>query len=234
MSADAKVYLGALASSLFELGMVTLGYKQQLTIDGDDFAIPDTFMLTELGAAVLNEAPSPELAILDEQKSLVVQPNFELLLLAPAMPTLYSVLPFAQVNQIERVSRLTLTRNSLLRGMYSGLSVEVILSTLSEHSQKELPQNVEYTIRDWTRQYKGLRLSQITLLEVSDEALAEELCTSSKFKSFDMRRLGPLAVAASGDINTLRRTLDKEGINVNVVSPGKAKPRSELTYGMPR
>lgn len=233
MSTDAKVYLGSLASSLFELGIVALGYDQQ-AVEGDDFAIPTTFMLTELGAAVLNEAASTELTMLDEQKSLVVQPSFELLLLAPNMPALYSVLPFAQVNQIERVSRLTLTRNSLLRGMYSGLSVEHMLSTLAQHSQKEVPQNVEYTIRDWTRQYKGLRLSQITLLEVSDEALAEELCTSSKFKSFEMRRLGPLAVAASGDINTLRHALDKEGINVNIITSGKAKPKAEFTFGMPR
>ncbi len=232
MNADAKIYLGSLASTLFELGIVTLGYSKPSEDDG--FSIPDTFMLTELGAAVLNDTTLPELALLDQHHSLVIQPNFELLLLAPAMPTLYSILPFAQVNQIERVSRLTLTRNSLLRGMYTGLSVEQMLRTLSEHSQKEVPQNVEYTIRDWTRQYKGLRLSQTTLLEVSDEALAEELCTSSKYKSFNLRRLGPLSIAASGDLNALRRALDKEGINVNVISAGKAKPKSEFTYGMPR
>lgn len=232
MNADAKVYLGSLASSLFELGIVSLGYSKLPADDG--FNIPDTFMLTELGAAALNDTALPELAMIDEHHSLVIQPSFELLLLAPDMPTLYSILPFAQVNQIERVSRLTLTRNSLLRGMYSGLTVEQMLRTLGEHSQKEVPQNVEYTIRDWTRQYKGLRLSQTTLLEVTDEALAEELCASSKYKSFNLRRLGPLSVAASGDLNALRRALDKEGINVNVISAGKAKPKSEFTYGMPR
>jgi hypothetical protein len=150
------------------------------------------------------------------ERSLVVQPSFEVLLLHPDMPTLYSLLPFAQLNQVEVVSRFTLTRTSVLRGLRTGMTVEHMLKVLQEHSQKELAQNVEYTLRDWARLYKGARLSQVVLLEVSSEALADEICASSKLQSFELRRLGPCAIAAHGDVNSLRRTLDKEGIAVNV------------------
>jgi XPB/Ssl2-like helicase family protein len=137
-------------------------------------------------------------------------------LLHPDMPTLYSLLPFVQINQVEVVSRFTLTRTSVLRGLRTGLTVDSMLEILQKQSQREIAQNVEYTLRDWVRLYKGARLSQAILLEVSNEALADEICASAKLQAFWLRRLGPCAIAAQGDVNSLRRTLDKEGITVTV------------------
>src|SRR5713101_7863189 len=96
------------------------------------------------------------------------------------MPTLYSLLPLAQVNQVDMVSRLTLTRASVLRGMEAGNDIEQILRILEERSQKEIPQNVAYTLRDWVKLHKDVRISQVLLLEVSSEAVADELCSSPK------------------------------------------------------
>jgi Helicase conserved C-terminal domain len=180
---------------------------------------PDAFMLTELGAAVLTEKTSSTPATVETataERLLVVQPSFEVLLLHPDMPTLYSLLPFVQVNQVEVVSRFTLTRASVLRGLRTGLTVDAMLEILQKQSQREIAQNVEYTLRDWARLYKGARLSQPILLEVSDEALANEICASTKLQAFRLRRLGPCAIAAQGDVNSLRRALDKEGIAVTV------------------
>jgi hypothetical protein len=219
MNAEGAVYTGQLASVLYELGIVSIGYQAPSTmVETGQVFNPDAFMLTELGAAVLleNTPPVPAAEQMATERSLVVQPSFEVLLLHPDMPTLYSLLPFAQVNQVEVVSRFTLTRTSVLRGLRTGMTVEHMLKVLQEHSQKELAQNVEYTLGDWARLYKGARLSQVVLLEVSSEALADEICASSKLQSFELRRLGSCAIAARGDVNSLRRTLDKEGIAVNV------------------
>ncbi|TMC16565.1 MAG: hypothetical protein E6J33_09450, partial [Chloroflexi bacterium] len=169
--------------------------------------------------------------------SLVLQPNFELLLLRPDMPTLYSLLPFAQVNQVDMVSRLTLTRASVLRGMEAGNDIEQILRILEERSQKEIPQNVAYTLRDWVKLYKDVRISQVLLLEVSSEAVADELCSSPKLQTFNLRKLTPRVLVVSSDINLqeLRRILEKEGIIVrfsgNAVSP---QNRYALSFGRPR
>lgn len=225
MQSDGEIYIGSLASTLFELGIVTPSYEQSQEPQPRIFsANPDAFMLTELGAAALAEEISSSTTtenVPPTSNALVVQPNFELLLLHPDMATLYQLLPFAQVNQVSKVSRLTLTRTSVLRGVNSGLSIEQILSTLAERTQKELPQNVEYTLRDWTKHFRGIKLSEIVLLEVSDEALADEICASPKLRNFRLRRLGPRAVAAGGDVNQLRRALDKEGIVVTLIG-GKA------------
>jgi hypothetical protein len=234
MNNDGQVYLGSLASTLYELGLVTLGFTTKHP-DAGKFELPNTFMITELGSALFaKDTPTTSVPTsLTEQPSLVVQPNFELLLLSPNMPTLYTVLPFAQVNQIERVSRLTLTRQSVIRGMSTGKSIEQMQVALQKYSQKELPQNVEYTMRDWTKQYKGARLTQTILLETSSESLADELCEAKSFQQFAFRRLGPLAIAASGDINTLRRALDKDGIIINIVGQVSSASRA-TTYGMRR
>lgn len=245
---EGEVYIGLLASTLYELGIVALGYSGKLPEPGKP-TNPDYFMVSELGAAVLAKREQPEqagqsakgksktpaLAPLkvgestatdgangaggsNGHRALILQPNFELLLLQPDMPTLYSVLPFAQVNQIDIVSRLTLTRASVLHGIEQGMDIEQILQTLESHSQKEVPQNVAYTLRDWVKSYKDVRISQVLLLEVSSEAVADEICTSPKFEAFGLRKLGPRQVIVSNDINLqdLRRTLEKENILVHI------------------
>jgi len=223
---DREIIIGSLSSSLYELGIVALGYQQSNALEGDEEnrqANPDVFMLTDLGAAVLSSEirstptipPSP---MHNGNRSLVVQPNFELLLLQPDFPTLYRLLPLTQVNQVGMVSRLTLTRESVLRAVAAGMSIEKMLQLLEEHSQKGMPQNVDYTLRDWVKLYKGVTISQVVLLEVSSEAVANEIFSSPKLKQlvqdFGLRRLGPCAIALNGDINLpeLRRMLDKLGI----------------------
>ena len=137
-----------------------------------------------------------------------------LLLLQIDFPTLYQLLPFARVDQVEIVSRLTLTQESVRRGVEAGWGVERSLQTLREHSQKDLPQNVLYTMQDWSKFYKDATVSQVLLLEVSSETVADELCASAKFRALELRRLGPLAILVSGQVSlqVLRNTLEKEGV----------------------
>jgi Helicase conserved C-terminal domain len=216
---DREIVIGSLSSSLYELGIVALGYRDPRALDVDEFHNPDFFMLTELGAMVLlpevKPAPATEQ---DGNRTLVVQPSFELLLLQPDLPTLYSLLPFAQLNQVGVVSRLTLTRESILRGVAAGTGAERILQVLEERSQKGVPQNVAYTLNDWARLYKGTTISQVILLDVTSEAVANEICNSPKLQAFGLRRLGPCAVAVTYDINLqeLRRALDKIGIVAHI------------------
>lgn len=224
-SAEGEYYIGLLSSSLFEFGLVSLGYQGQEFSQTTEVKNPVAFMLTELGSAVLStetkaaaqvsvSSPFQENGI----RSLVLQPNFELLLLHPDMPALYSLLPFAQVNQINMVSRLTLTRNAVLRGVEAGNTIDKILQVLEESSQKEVPQNVAYTLRDWVKLYKDVKISQVMLIEVSSEAVADEIASSSKLKKYNLSKLSSNILIASNDINLteLRRALEKEGIAVRI------------------
>ncbi|HEX6482190.1 MAG TPA: helicase-associated domain-containing protein [Ktedonobacteraceae bacterium] len=244
---DGEIIVGLITSTLFELGIVSLGYNSgqsqgiflQVDKQTNKPLDPDAFMLTDLAAAILPTPVDPP-ANQDTSlagRTLIVQPNFELLLLQPDLPTLYSLLPVAQVNQVGKVSQLTLTRNSLLRGLETAKNVEQVLRILEEHSQKEIPQNVAYTLRDWGRLYKEASISQVLLLEVESESLADEIFAMPKLKSLGLRRPGPCAITAGSGVtfSELRRTLEKEGIVVHI--NGQIIMRRDyntVTYGRPR
>jgi hypothetical protein len=217
---DGEVIIGMFTSTLFELGIVTLGYQDAKTLEKGEPVNPDAFMLSDLASTVLQTAgePSYSSVLPTNGRTLIVQPSFELLLLQPDMPTVYSLLPFAQVNQIGIASRLTLTRNSVLRGLEAGRNIEQIIKILEEHSQKELPQNVLYTLRDWTKSYKEVTISQVLLLDVPSEAIANEVCSSPKLSAFGLRKITPCVIAVDSDtsLQDLRRVLDKEGIVVRI------------------
>jgi len=231
---DGEIIVGMLSSTLYELGIVALGYQRPHLPEKDKPVNPDAFMLTDLASAVLSSEAeaSHKAAIPSNGRTLIVQPNFELLLLQPDLPTVYNLLPFAQVDQVGVVSRLTLTRNSVLRGLEIGKNIEQILQILEQRSQKELPQNVVYTLRDWTKLFKEVNISQVLLLDVPSEALANEICSSPKLKGFGLRRIGPCVIAVSGDTSLadLRRTLDKEGIVVRISGDIYTKPVGSTTY----
>jgi len=181
---------------------------------------PDAFLFTELAAQAMWDKNTARLEGSENgrARTLIVQPNFELLLLQPDYPTLYQLLPFVKVEQIEMVSRLTLTQESVRRGVEAGFGVEHVLKTLRACSQKELPQNVLYTLQDWGRLYKDATISQTILIEVSSETVADEICASSKLRSLELRRLGPRAIAVGGQVSlqVLRTTLEKDGIILHI------------------
>ena len=218
---DGEIITGMLSSSLHELGLVTLGYQSEVA-EGDitESKNPDAFQFTPLAAQALwkTDASAEQEVSAERPRTLIVQPNFELLLLQPDYPTLYKLLPFVKVNQVELVSRLTLTQESVRRGVEAGFGVEQTLHTLQACSQKELPQNVLYTLQDWGRLYKDATVSQVILLEVGSEAIADEICASPKLRSLELRRLGPAAIALGGQVSlqVLRTTLEKEGIILHI------------------
>ena len=219
---DGEILTGLLASSLYEMGIVALGYEQTDPLQEKKAVNPVVFMVTDFGAAAL-AASSPETPVQEsegeQKRTLIVQPNSELLLLQPDWPTLFSLLPFAQLDQAGMVSRLTLTRASFLRALSQGKNIEQLQSIFQQHSQKEVPQNVSYNLADWVRSYKEVTFSQVYLIEIPSETLANEIVSSGKLASFGLRRLGPCVLAASNDtdLQALRKAFEKEGIVVHIL-----------------
>ncbi|HEV2235235.1 MAG TPA: helicase-associated domain-containing protein, partial [Ktedonobacterales bacterium] len=215
---DGEVIIGMFRSTLRELGIVQLGYDREVVPAPGEDVNPDAFCLTALGAEVLaselsaSEQPSP--------RPLVVQPNFQVLLLEPHMPALYWLVRFAEVEQVGRVSRFTLTRESLQRGLAAQGGEASVVEYLAAHSQKAVPQNVEYTLRDWVRQSATAAPQRVTLLEVGDEALAGEMVRSPRLRVFRLRRVGPRAVAVPPEASRhdLRRALEHLGYASRLLS----------------
>jgi hypothetical protein len=241
---DGETYIGMLSTSLYELGIVSLGYEQEEVPTEDEPRNPDAFMITEFGKTVLSLIEKPPSAYVPPERStrsLIVQPNFELLLLEPDFPTLYKILPFTLVQQIGVASRLTLTRASVLRAVEQGVKLDKMLAMLEECSQKELPQNVVYTLKDWAKDYKEVTISQVYLLEVDSEEIADRLCGSAKLqkalRDFNLRKVASSMLVINGAINLLelKRLLEKEGIAVRISGDfGEHLIPTGFTFGIAR
>jgi hypothetical protein len=216
---DGEIIIGMLRSTLYELGLLALGYERESAPGSDESVNPDAFMLTDFGAEVLtsessaSQQPSP--------RALVIQPNFQVVLMEPHTQALYWLVRYAALERVGRVSRFTLTREALRRGLGQAGEIEEVIRFLETHSQKALPQNVIYTLRDWARQRQEEEIAApVRLLEVSDEELARELVTSPKLRAFQLRRVGPRAVAVPPEASLLdlRRALERLGYAQKLLS----------------
>lgn len=228
LGTDGQFYNGMLASSLYEFGLVDLAFTEEEAKNEWDARRPYAFRLTTLGSTLLVENEhknkQPDATAQDQHTNnegktgFIVQPNFEILLLQQDMPALYSILPFAQVNQIGNVSTLKLTNASVLRGLKAGLKIDQIIQTLTERNHKELPQNVVYTMRDWAKQYKEVRVSQAFLIEIPEESTIKQLYASGKLQKTNIRQLTPTLLAIDSDISVsdLKNALEKEGLALHL------------------
>lgn len=235
---NALNYASMLSSTLYELGILDLGYKNSPDdVDDAEAHSPEAFQITSLGAKMLKETKRSSTSEAEENadfRSLIVQPSFEILVLQPDLPTLYSILPFTQANQIDTASRLTLTQNSLHRGMATGKTATQIIQILEQHTQKELPQNVLYTLQDWAKLYKETRLSMVMLIETPNEQVARQIATQERFQRWHIREIAPCILTLDGDANLqeVRNALEKTGVTIQFTGsfPKSTKNSNDRYY----
>ena len=219
MAGEGQRYLGMLSSTLHEAGLVSLGYASEAV---DHNAPPDYVQLTPLGAATLADAPpgasssaAPWMAT--TKRVLIVQPSFEVVLLELDMGVLYELLAFAQVKHIGPVSTFQLSQRALLRGLEAGKTVAGILDLLARYGQKDLPQNVVYTLGDWSRDYREVTLSEVFLLELSEARVEQDLSRALEGQRVEVRKLAPgtfIVASHETSLLALRKVLSKAGIVV--------------------
>jgi hypothetical protein len=124
---------------------------------------------------------------------LIIQPNFELVALAPISEALLVKLDrFADRIRLEHIAQYRLSKASVTRAISSGLHTQEILEVLEQAAGSEVPQNVRYSLIEWERQARRIELwPSTTLLEVDDEALLDVLFADEEICKLFQRRLAP-------------------------------------------
>src|SRR5260370_28588344 len=141
---EGQRFVSILRSTLYELGLISLAFPRAGQVGTT--VSPQAFSLTDLGAWVLLGQQGDAAAGEEEpEPCVVVQPNYEVLLLRTSMPTLYGLLPFCPVKRLGMTSTLELARDSALCGRAAGLSLEAMLTRLAQQSRNEHPQHLGYT-----------------------------------------------------------------------------------------
>ncbi len=163
---------GAFITTLLQEPLSWMGILEVARDATGDIA---AFRLTAEGAAALG------LDVPDERREgaprgLVVQPNFEMVLL-PEVTGFGAAVDLDRVADRVRTDRAILyrlTRESVYRGLSEG--VTGIPERLEALSGKPLPQNVRHTLEEWEDRYAGLRLHRAALILTADtEAALQEM-----------------------------------------------------------
>ena len=162
---------------------------------------PNAFHLAqEVGLLLTTDAPD----IKDPPWGrLIVQPNFDLVALAPVSESLLVELDrFAERVRLEHIAQYRLTKASVTRAVQAGLDAETIQRLLESAAGGSVPQNVQYSLVEWERQVRRVELWRgATLLEVDDPALLDELCADVGAQTWILHRLSPtLAEVATAQL----------------------------------
>ena len=174
----------------------------------NDQAHPDAFRLARGFALITSEHP------MDFEEPpwgrLIVQPNFELVALAPVSEAfLVNLDRFAERVRLEHIAQYRLTRASVTRAIQLGLHANAIQEILEQAAGGEIPQNVRYSLMEWERQARRIELWRgVTLLEVDDASLLDALFNDEETRPLMGRRLAPLlAEVATDQISSIQENL---------------------------
>ncbi len=158
----------ALLGALVPLGVLSLGEhhagKRQLP----------AVAVTAVGAWLLGTGPEPAVPRLAD-RPLTVGADFEIVLFHPVPRRVWALGAIADLVRLDTAAVYRLTASSVRRGIVSGLSPEQVVGLLERGGRAPLPQNVAFTLREWTEGYAGVRLARALLLKPDDSTMVDRL-----------------------------------------------------------
>ncbi len=182
------------AEPLHWLGLVELG-------DGADGALA-SFRLTPLGRHVLLDEPYEEEDTSHAGPHLVVQPSFEVIVLDAAanLGLVAQLDDFAERTSLDRAATYRLTREAAVRGFDRGHSVEWMVGLLESASAAPLPQNVRFSLEEWSRLYERVHVRRrATLLVADSPSQLDAWLADPEMARLVGERLSPTTVLVPGE-----------------------------------
>ena len=158
---------------LIALGAVALG----LLTDGHL-----GFRLTPVGRYLLGETDELELDASEEPGDILVQPNFEIVFLAPSLDAQLRARscadPTAALEGPESVGTLfVLRRESVQRAVIAGQDADRIVASLRELSKHPLPDNVQRQVTTWAAEVRWIDVHPAVVVDCGDPETAARVLT---------------------------------------------------------
>jgi hypothetical protein len=201
---EARLIFHTLTHTLFWLGIVELGWR-------NDSDLPIMFRLSDVGCALLGlsteKLPEPVRA------PIVIQPTYEVVVPAEASPhVVFRLQEIAELTKSDRASLYALTQRATWRFLQQGNNIEDIITFLEKVSQRPLPQNVAFSLREWAGKHGEVSIETATLLTTTSEALLKELRANRKIKLAVQKEIAPTAVTLrDDDVTALVEQMKKAG-----------------------
>jgi hypothetical protein len=197
---------------------------------------PTSFRITEAGRKLLGlvEGPIPEPALVP----ITVQPNFEVVVPREApQSVVYHLQRVAELGKRDLASLYILSQNAVWQDLQAGGDTEHTISFLEAASQRPLPQNVAYSLREWAAKYGELSLEPATLLRATSERLLAELKANKKLRLHEEEAISPYVLKLhQPDVALLVANLKKAGYWPKVersINPERPSVAIGSTIGVP-
>lgn len=199
---------------LANIGIVDL----MVSVDCDDYGENEYFSvhylrLTPLGAHVLGvfahyKEPAGEM----EPSGLIVQPNYEVIVDSGGMQEVHMLFldGFAEKVSSGEINVYKLTFKAIVNALDRSVTVQEIINYFQEYSINPLPENVLLTLEGWERDSRKIRIRKVTILELDDQYLLEEL---KSYKTINRHICNALPYALEIDeksANKLKREIEKK------------------------
>lgn len=190
------------------LGLIDIGY--------DDAGRPIAFRLSRLGAAFLGLLPAGELEA--SPTHLIVNPDFEVVLFPGSneFPLVHALDRFCVREKSDQLYHFRLSEESVRRAIAEGFPQEEILRTLQRAARVPIPQNVLFSIQEWSKSAGVLRLESGTVLRSDDPLVVARVLEDPRIADHLDGRLedGSLRLRPGVDLERLLALLRASGYPV--------------------
>ncbi len=107
---------------------------------------------------------------------------------------------FADLVSADTIFTYRITRQSIYRALQEGIEVDSILAFFLQHGERQLPQNVEYSVREWAASFGRIHFADVLLLRCENEELAAEVAASPDIRRYIEGQITPrdLLVSRAG------------------------------------
>lgn len=126
------------------------------------------------------------------EDSFFLQGTFEMLVPANIEPSiLWRIEHIADLVKPDQMLIYRITRQSIYRALSTGMSSQSILGFLGRHSKNDIPQNVSYSIEEWSKGYGRVEFVDALVLQCDTEDLANEIRASKRMQPFVIGQISP-------------------------------------------
>jgi|GEM_PF-2806202 len=152
--------------------------------------------LTEPAAVAIGAAAAAPREEAEEQV-LIVNPDFECIVFrhGPAWRVAATLSKFARRKKTDQTYHFKIKREHVEAAVLCGMSGDSMMDFLQGHSRAPVPQNVEYSVRDWASKVRVVRSFSAVILEAKDSQTLDMVMEDPQVKPHIDRRLSPTLAA---------------------------------------
>ena len=198
-----------------------IALKNRINLDKDE-EFPDSVinLLNLLGVLKENNGIYyPENKLLcrnnfSAESSLILQPNFDII--ADASIPFDAGLTLSLTADVKRYSdliSLSLTRESYIRALESGIPGMKSLLFFEEYTGHGIPQNIRFSLRSWEKEFRSIELFSGIVMTV-DEKKRKIIDNSGQFDNTLIKKLGDgVYIVKPENLDKLKKALSLSGID---------------------